>query len=58
MVVNVIEGKFRITVGNNTTEIEAGDVVIIPSQVLHTVTALTSGRIIDVFYPVREDYKL
>lgn len=55
-VVNVIEGSFEITVDGETSVLEAGSVVIIPPNVMHSGKALTSCRIIDVFYPVRKDY--
>ncbi len=56
-VANVIEGKFEFTLENETRVIEPGDVVTIPSNVQHSGKAITTCRIIDVFYPVREDYK-
>lgn len=55
-VVNLIEGSFEITVDAESEVIEAGSVVIIPSNVMHSGKALTPCRIIDVFYPVRTDY--
>ena len=57
MMVNVLEGKLELTIGNETKIIEPGDVGIIPSQVPHSAKAITDCRLIDVFYPVREDYK-
>lgn len=55
-VVNLIEGRFEITVNDESAVLEAGSVVVIPSNVMHSGKALTSCRIIDVFYPVRTDY--
>ncbi len=55
-VVNLIEGSFEITVDGESKVIEAGSVVIIPSNVMHSGKAVTSCRIIDVFYPIRTDY--
>ena len=56
-VVNVIEGKFEMTVGEKTRILESGSVVVIPPDVIHGGKALTDCRIIDVFYPVREDFR-
>jgi quercetin dioxygenase-like cupin family protein len=56
-VVNMIAGTFELTVGGDTRVLEPGMVAIIPSQALHSGRAITSCRIIDVFYPVREDYQ-
>ena len=55
-VVNLIEGRFELTVDGESTILEAGSVVIIPSNVMHSGKAFTPCRIIDVFYPVRTDY--
>lgn len=56
MTVNVIEGKLKLTIGDETQIIEPGTVGVIPSNVPHTATAVTDCKIIDVFYPVRADY--
>lgn len=56
-VANVIEGKFEFTLEGEKRIIEPGDVVTIPGNAKHAGKAVTDCRIIDVFYPVREDYK-
>lgn len=56
-VVNVLEGEFELTVGDETRRLGPGAVVIIPSNVRHGGRALTSCRLIDVFHPVRADYR-
>lgn len=56
-VANVIEGKFEFNLDGDKRVIEPGDVVTIPSNVKHAGKAVTDCRLIDVFYPVREDYK-
>lgn len=56
-VVNVIEGNLEITVGGETRVLEPGNIVVIPPHVPHSGRALTDCRVIDVFYPVREDYR-
>ncbi len=56
-VVNVIEGDFELTIGSETEILKPQSVVIIPSNAHHSGRALTDCRILDVFYPVREDYR-
>ncbi len=56
-VVNVIDGIFELTVGGETERLEAGAVVVIPPDVSHSGTSVTACRLIDVFHPVREDYR-
>lgn len=57
MMVNVLSGKLELTIGDEVKIIEHGVVGIIPSEVPHKAKAITDCRILDVFYPVREDYK-
>ncbi len=54
----VLEGRFAFTVGGEERILAAGEVAVIPGNVAHSGTALTDCRIIDVFAPAREDYKL
>ncbi|MEM9529062.1 MAG: cupin domain-containing protein [Bacteroidota bacterium] len=54
----VLTGRFRFTVGGETKELIAGQVAVIPGNVEHSGEALTDCRIIDVFSPVREDYRV
>lgn len=56
-VANMIEGTFELTVDGETRELTPGSVVVIPSQRMHAGRAKTRCRIIDVFHPVREDYR-
>jgi quercetin dioxygenase-like cupin family protein len=56
-VVTIIRGKFQITVDGETQAIEPGRVVVIPSEAKHQGRAMTDCYILDVFYPVREDYR-
>lgn len=56
-VTTVLEGRFELTVGGQLHEISAGETVIIPSDVPHSGRAVTDCRIVDVFSPVREDFK-
>lgn len=53
----VIEGKFEMTVAGEAKVLEPGVFAIIPSGVMHGGMAITDCRIIDLFSPVREDYR-
>jgi quercetin dioxygenase-like cupin family protein len=56
-VANVIEGKFELKVGDETKVLGKEDVAVIPPDVKHSGKAVTDCKIIDVFYPIRGDYK-
>lgn len=53
----VTEGRFELTVAGETQVYEPGLVAVIPSNVEHSGRALTSCKILDVFCPVREEYR-
>lgn len=54
----VIEGKFELTVNDVPQILEPGIFAIVPPNVWHSGTAITDCRLIDIFSPAREDYKL
>ena len=56
-VVNVLEGTFVLELDGVPHRLEPGDLLLIPSNVPHGGRALTDCRILDVFQPVREDYR-
>jgi quercetin dioxygenase-like cupin family protein len=56
-VTNVMEGEFDLTVEGETRRLKPGSVVVIPPHAQHAGRAVTKCRIIDVFHPVREDYR-
>ncbi len=53
----VIEGKFELIVEGKTNIMEPNDVYVIPSNVKHSAKAITNCKVVDTFYPVREDFK-
>jgi len=55
-VYEVIEGQLEVTIDGEARIAEAGVVAIVPSNVRHSVKALTDGRAIIVDYPVRRDF--
>lgn len=55
-ITNIIEGEFRLIMDNDVKILKAGDTAVIPSHTKHEGLALTPCKIIDAFYPVREDY--
>lgn len=53
----VLEGTFEMTVNGETRQLGPEDFVLIPGGVSHSGKALTDCKLIDVFSPVREDYR-
>jgi quercetin dioxygenase-like cupin family protein len=53
-----IEGKFELTVNDIPQVLEPGLFAIIPPNVWHSGIAITDCKLIDIFSPAREDYKL
>ena len=57
----IAAGKVNFVIGEGEGQsvdlVEAGDAIVIPSNAPHTVEVLTaSARLIDCFYPLREDF--
>jgi quercetin dioxygenase-like cupin family protein len=55
--VNVLAGTLELVVGGETHVLGAGQSVVIPPDVPHSGRARTACRVLDVFAPVREDYR-
>ncbi len=53
----VVKGEFELTIEGNTQVLHAGRIAVIPSRATHSGQALTDCEIIDVFSPVRDDYR-
>ena len=53
----VLEGELRLAVDGETNVLGPGSVAIVQSKAIHFGEAVTRCRVIDVFYPVREDYR-
>jgi quercetin dioxygenase-like cupin family protein len=49
----VIQGSFRVTIGDETVILKAGDSYYVPANVPHAFVAIGATEAIDVFTPVR-----
>jgi quercetin dioxygenase-like cupin family protein len=56
-IVNMLEGTYELTVDGETFVLNAGEVLVIPGGAVHSGGAHTDCRILDVFSPVREEYR-
>ncbi|UCD16285.1 MAG: cupin domain-containing protein [Candidatus Zixiibacteriota bacterium] len=56
-VVNVIEGELELTVDGSTYSLIPGKVMVLAPNAVHSGRAVTDCRVVDVFHPVREDFK-
>ena len=54
----VQEGDFEFTIDGNTKVVGPGDYIRIAPNTPHSAIAITDCKIIDVFVPAREDYKI
>ena len=55
-VYEVIDGELEVTIDGVAQIARAGLVAIVPSNVRHSVRALTDGRVIVVDHPVRPEF--
>ncbi|MGV6845306.1 MAG: cupin domain-containing protein [Lutibacter sp.] len=53
----VVEGILELTIGKEKKVLKAGQLVVIPSNIIHCGKAQSFCKVIDTFSPVREDYK-
>ncbi len=53
----ILEGEFKLTLDGEERVVKPGDMAVIPGGVFHSGTAVTDCKILDVFYPIREDYQ-
>jgi quercetin dioxygenase-like cupin family protein len=56
-IVNLLEGSYELIMNGQSHLLGPGDVLVIPGDVPHAGLAHTDCRILDVFSPVREDYR-
>jgi quercetin dioxygenase-like cupin family protein len=55
-ITNLLEGEFELSLEGQVHNLKPGSVLVIPSEAVHSGTAVTDCRILDVFHPRREDY--
>ena len=55
--VYVVSGSIAITVAGETQTANAGDSFVVDGGVEHQATALEDSEVLDVFTPIREDYR-
>jgi quercetin dioxygenase-like cupin family protein len=53
-VYEIIEGELELTIAGVTQRLHPGLVGIVPANALHSVKAISSGKLIVVDYPLRE----
>ena len=53
----ILEGQLDMTIGEEQCALTAGMFYVIPSNIPHGAVAITDCKVIDVFNPVREDYR-
>jgi len=56
-VVNVIAGELELTVDGTPYRLTPGKVMVLAPNVPHSGRAVTDCRVVDVFHPVREDFR-
>ena len=54
---SMIKGEFELTVDGTPHLLKPNDVFVISSGIPHSGKAISDCKIIDTFYPVREDYR-
>ena len=53
----VVSGRVRFILGEQTADLEAGDLITVPAGVPHSIQLLgPSARLADAFHPPREDF--
>jgi unsaturated pyranuronate lyase len=55
--VYIIRGHIQFTGGGKTFDAREGDSFVVPGGIEHQASALEESEVLDVFTPVREDYK-
>ena len=54
----VLQGQLQFTIAHETRDLKPGDIYLIPSSIEHSVVVGSQpARVVDIFSPVREEYK-
>lgn len=57
-ITNIIDGELELSIEGKTKRLKSGELAVVPSNVKHHGKAITDCYVIDVFYPIREDYRI
>lgn len=57
-VVNVVDGELELIVEGKPHRLARGRVFVLPSNIPHAARAISDCYVIDVFHPVREDFRV
>jgi quercetin dioxygenase-like cupin family protein len=52
----VESGVFDVTIDGRTQRLKAGDTFFVPADLVHGVTAVEAGQLIDSFTPMRKEF--
>jgi quercetin dioxygenase-like cupin family protein len=52
----VVKGALKFELEGRELTLRAGDVLVIPSNVPHSATALEDSQALDIFSPIRQDW--
>ena len=52
----VASGRFEVTIGGDKKILQQGDCFLVAPDLVHGVTALEKGTLVDVFAPARKDF--
>jgi quercetin dioxygenase-like cupin family protein len=54
----VVSGRVRFSIGDEEKTLGPGDIFCVPGGVVHKVVTLEEpARVLDVFYPIRDEYR-
>ena len=56
-VTNIIKGELELSIDGVKRVLTPNHPAVIPPEILHEGKAITDCEVIDVFYPIRKDYK-
>ena len=56
-VATMLAGEMELALAGETKLVLPGQVAVIPPHTKHAVRAETACRVLDVFYPIRDDYR-
>ena len=55
--VYVVKGRIRVDIGGKSFDVAVGDSFVVDGGVEHQASALEESEVLDIFTPMREDYR-